>query len=296
MRLPDWAVMSRNMVNLLIGITASNDEQWIVPCISSLRRTLQGVLYKIVVLDNCSSDKTPIFAQQHGAEVISHACEQGEALNILLNQSHAEHTLLIHSDIIMLHQGWYDLLKQKLDKRIVLVSPNDIGLGNYLRSYGKGKPESSFMFFATRPVKAMGIIHRSHVKKFLKHPGVYPLRHFDFYGPHVTHRIPEMLQNKSKSWHALNVLPSRRLPQAWFQYENSKANWDAEWGYYDYGFGNFYSLDGFITHYHNWYSRQLKNDATELNPNGVPLAYIRGYSQRFLNDYQNDRVNLPDAK
>ena len=281
---------------LFIAITSFNDEQWIGVCISALRRTLQGESYKIIVLDNRSSDTTPILAQQHGAEVISHACEQGEALNILLHQSRAEHTLLIHSDVILLHHGWYDLLKQKLKESIVLVSPNDIGLGNYLRTYGDGKPESSFMFFATRPIKALGKMKRAYLKKFLKNPGLYPFRHFDFYGPHVTHRIPEVLQNKSKGWHAMNVLPSRRLPEAWFQYENPKANWDAEWGYYNYGFGNFYSLNGVITHYHNWYSRQLKNGATELNPNGVPLAYIRGYSQRFLNDYQNDRVNLPDVK
>ena len=66
---------------------------------------LQGESYDHV-LDNRSSD-TSHSAQQHGAEVISHACEQEKRL-ISCSTKAARNTHLIHSDVILLH-GWYDL-------------------------------------------------------------------------------------------------------------------------------------------------------------------------------------------
>jgi glycosyltransferase involved in cell wall biosynthesis len=284
---------------LFVGVTTFNDEQWIGICLSALRRTLQGVSYQLVVLDNCSADKTLEIARQSGAETLSYSCEQGEALNILLHHSRAKYTLLLHSDVVMLHPGWFALVKQQISKRVILVSPNDNGLGNYLRTYGAGKPESSFMFFATRPAQALAGWDKSllkyRLKKFRRKPFLYPLRHFDFYGPHVTHRIPQLLEGRGRGWFTMDVFPSRKLSEPWFTYNQPGANWYPEWGAYDYGFGNFYGIGGVITHYHNWYSRQMQSTLTGLNRNGVPYTYIHGYSRRFLDDYQYDRVNLPDV-
>jgi glycosyltransferase involved in cell wall biosynthesis len=255
---------------------------------------LKGVSYKVCVLDNSSSDETVSIARRLGAKVIIYKCPQDEALNILLHQSKARYTLFLHSDVILLNTDWYNLLSKKIINNVVLVSPEDIGLGNYLRTYGKGMPESSFMFFETKSLKALCNFSKDYLKKYLKQPAYYPIKHFNFYVAHITHKIPEILKNRSLSWIPMRVLPSRKLIDPWFQCSIPDANWGSDWGYYEYGFGNFYSLDGVVTHYHNWYSRQLHDDRSVLNPNGVPLAYIHEYSLRFLTDYQNASVHLPD--
>ena len=63
--------------------------------------------------------------------------------------------------------------------------------------------------------------------------------------------------------------------------------------------GNFYSLDGQITHYHNWFDRVPKDvpldsrDTTEGNGKGLPLAYLSLCTRRFIEDLKADRIVLP---
>ena len=56
--------------------------------------------------------------------------------------------------------------------------------------------------------------------------------------------------------------------------------WSEDLSYLRYAMGNFYSLDGLITHYHNWFDRVPKDvpidvlETTEGNGKGLPLAFL----------------------
>jgi len=68
-----------------------------------------------------------------------------------------------------------------------------------------------------------------------------------------------------------------------------------------YGLGNFYSIDGVVTHYHNWYERvDLKvnfqsKQTTEKNGIGFPIVYVKTYTEAFLSDYKNGCISIPKA-
>ena len=63
--------------------------------------------------------------------------------------------------------------------------------------------------------------------------------------------------------------------------------------------GNFYSLDGQITHYHNWFDRVPKDvpldslETTEGEGKGLPSAYLSLGTRNFIDDLQTGRVVLP---
>jgi hypothetical protein len=63
--------------------------------------------------------------------------------------------------------------------------------------------------------------------------------------------------------------------------------------------GNFYSLDGVITHYHNWFDRVPKDvaldstETTEGEGRGLPLAFLSLGTRRFLNDFRAGTLSLP---
>ena len=69
-----------------------------------------------------------------------------------------------------------------------------------------------------------------------------------------------------------------------------------------YGLGNFYSLNGQITHYHNWFDRVGlgSNDfdpaSTETVPpeGGIPKAYLQICSRRFLADLESGALRVPE--
>jgi hypothetical protein len=66
-----------------------------------------------------------------------------------------------------------------------------------------------------------------------------------------------------------------------------------------YAMGNFYSLDGEITHYHNWFDRVPKDvpltstETTEGDGKGLPLAYLSLGTRRFLEDLSAGTLILP---
>jgi hypothetical protein len=65
-----------------------------------------------------------------------------------------------------------------------------------------------------------------------------------------------------------------------------------------YGLGNFYSIDGTITHYHNWFERIIEDvpidsEKANLDQGGIPLAYIKVYTDAFLRDLRNETISLP---
>lgn len=65
--------------------------------------------------------------------------------------------------------------------------------------------------------------------------------------------------------------------------------------------GNFYSLDGVITHYHNWFDRVPKGvpmdslETTEGEGRGLPLAFLSAGTRRFLDDLAAGAVSLPSV-
>src|SRR5258705_6273377 len=53
-------------------IPAHNEELWIAKCLGSIRRAMQPVAepYEVIVVDDASTDSTPIIAQQMGARTL----------------------------------------------------------------------------------------------------------------------------------------------------------------------------------------------------------------------------------
>ena len=82
--------------------------------------------------------------------------------------------------------------------------------------------------------------------------------------------------------------------EAIYQPQFKPTHWRDTYSFYRYGLGNFYSLDGQMTHYHNWYDRtvassvKVDGNSQETFPakDGLPLAFVKAYTEKFLSDYQ----------
>src|SRR2546430_1715750 len=139
--------------DLFVGVTTWNSELFLEHCLRSIHRTTDGLRTRIAIVDNFSSDRSVEIGRGLGAEVRVEHCSQAIALNRLLAMSRARHTLLIHSDVILLSPEWYATCSRHLSGGIALVSPEDIGCGPLTRPYGAGMPESCFMLFDTAKAK-----------------------------------------------------------------------------------------------------------------------------------------------
>lgn len=283
----------RTCPELFVGVTSWNSECFLPICLESLRNTTENISLDLVVLDNYSSDRSREIAATRGARVITRRCNQGDALNILATLSKARYTLLIHSDVVFLNRNWFRLVSTLFDLGTALVSPNDIGCGPMSRPFGQGKPESSFMFFQTEAMRSLREIS-------IRRRRFWPIvtRRVNFYGNHVTHALPETLLAKKLNWKMMNVHASDRTQDPIYVPEFKPAVWSDELAYLRYGLGNFYSIEGQITHYHNWYDRVPKNvdpASTEgtSNSGGFPLAYVSAYTKAFVRDYMCGEVHLP---
>jgi hypothetical protein len=160
------------------------------------------------------------------------------------------------------------------------------------RPFGLNMPESSFMFFNTKLIKKcrhLGI-STSRNRFFLHYE-------FDFNGDHVTHNIPATLSRQGFRWFAMNVLTSNVVSEPLFIPSKPPAVWSDELMYLRYGLGNFYSIDGIITHYHNWYDRISTRSHSIVgaveSKKDFPADFIHDYTLRFLSDYQQSNLDLP---
>lgn len=278
---------------LNVGITTWNSEFFLPHCLASLRHTVPGA--ELTVLDNNSSDRTVAIARDFGAAIMSKSCSQGDALDVLARSAARKYTLLIHSDVVLLSPDWWTTVHRHLETGMSLVSPEDIGCGPYTRPWGKGMPESSFLCFRTDAFPKL------QVRRWRRRFGIrYFRRQVDFFGEHVTYNLPSRLQQAGLRWRAMAVHPSRSLPTALFTPEWRTEHWRDELGKLEYGLGNFYSLDGVVTHYHNWYDRRIDmtrshgpRDTLEINGTGMPAAFLKAYSGKFVEDYTTGHVNLP---
>jgi glycosyltransferase involved in cell wall biosynthesis len=286
--------------DLFVGITTSNSSRFIGYCLDALRERTQGVHLRAVVLDNYSTDDTVAIAGRKGAAVVLKACTQPDAMNALLRQSCSPFTLLMHADTVLLGDDWFERCAQKAADH-ALVSPEDIGCGPFSRPFGRGMPESSFLFFNTAMIRKT-----RQWRVFRWHRLPMPRRVLNLYADHVTHSLPETLRQRGLTWYPMDVHVSERtdspiytpppgpIPADWV--------WKDDLAYYRYGLGNFYSIDGTITHYHNWYERlctdvpsDSRRTTTHDGSRGFPLAYVRAYTERFLNDLNTQQIRLPVA-
>ena len=284
----------KKMPEVFIGITTWNSELFLPLCLESIQKTLPEA--QVVIVDNVSTDDTQAIAKRFNHRLIVKRCGQAEALNILASSSRSPYTVLIHADIIFLSNQWASRCISKLTDKTVLVSPEDIGCGPYTRPWGKDKPESSFMFFKTECFKQVSITRR--YQRF-KIP--YYKQEMDFYGDHITYNIPERIESAGFSWHPMQVHVSDYLDQSYYIPPFQPRHWRDDLAHLRYGLGNFYSLDGEIMHYHNWYDRVPKaidinsTETADKNGNGPPLAYVSLYTKHFLEDYQSNSIILPQT-
>ena len=280
--------------NLYIGITSWNSQLFLPSCLDSIRRTTDARNIHICVLDNGSTDASAKIASDFGAEVLVRSCTQPEALQELVQRSSGQYTLLLHADVILLASDWLELCTAKLTGRTVLISPEDVGCGPLTRPFGAGMPESSFMLFATEGLRRA---QRFTWRRRFRIP--FPRREFDFSGSHVTHNIPLRLAQRGLKWQPMNVYVSNLEARPLFRPDPSATLWTEELGYLRYGLGNFYGIDGQITHYHNWYDRVVTSSKDGTRPSNTsqrrefPADFINAYSQRFLADYRAGTVDLP---
>lgn len=286
-----------NNLDLFIGITSWNSERFLDVCLSAIKKTTEGVHHEVMVLDNCSNDDSVLVAKKHGARVLSRGVSQADALNVLLRESNAKYTLLIHADTVLLDEGWFERIVAVMDKNTVLVSPEDTGCGLMSRFHGKGHPESSFMFFATDMVKACRD-WRVTKRRFRIPTQIRKTLSFD--GPHLTHQLVELFEGYGKKVKLLKVLYSTVRPTAVYeQPEVTSSEWVPALAHLDYGLGNFYVIDGVISHYHNWYDRvsvhhHMRDAATtEPENKGYPVEFVKQYTAKFISDYYAKNISTP---
>lgn len=277
--------------DLFIGITSWNSALFLPHCLEAICATTAGVATKVVVLDNCSDDGSAEIARDFGATVSQKRCGQADALNRLVAHSRAPYTLLMHSDVILLHQNWFRICRAKLTNSVVLISPEDIGCGPLTRPFGIGKPESSFLLFKTSGLR---LLRTTRWRRRWRLP--LPERAVDFYGDHITHNLPAQLARLGLTWCPMAVHWSDRVENPIFEPANWSRVWSEELAFLRYGLGNFYSVNGVVTHYHNWYdrvSRHVTRVAARSNQNDFAPDYIHTYTSAFLSDLAGGRVVIP---
>lgn len=277
---------------LFIAIPTWNSGLFLEACLRQIVLTCRGLRYEVGVLDNGSADATVSIARAHGCRVEVHEYLLPDALNRLMKWSRAPYTLFIHADTILLDPEWFARCAAKLTGTNALVSPQDIGCGPYTRPWGRGKPESSFMLFRTADLRRLRRIRW--VRRFRLR---MPQRIVNFYSPNVTHYLPGELEQHARTWVPMKVHTSRNLARPVYVPDRDVKCWTDELGYLEYGLGNFYSLDGVITHYHNWYERLFENANDKPKPDkaGIPIDYIAERSRQFLANLAAGAIALPNT-
>jgi glycosyltransferase involved in cell wall biosynthesis len=280
--------------DLFVGVTTWNSELFLEHCLRSVHKTTEGLRIRIGVVDNFSNDRSVEIAQDMHANVRLERCSQAIALNRLLSMSSARHTLLIHSDVILLSRDWYATCSNRLTGSVALVSPEDIGCGPLTRPYGVGMPESCFMLFDTAKARRARNVTWSRRGGL---PWPYLRLNLDHY--YVTHNLPKTFERCGYTWCAMKVHASPKEAEPIYTPPFTPEYWSEELSYLRYAMGNFYSLDGNIIHYHNWFDRVPKNvptgslETTEGHGKGLPLAFLSLGTRRLIEDLEIDRVIMP---
>lgn len=278
--------------DLFVGVTSWNSQLFLPSCLKSIRETTRNIPVHLHVIDNCSVDQSAEIALGYGAAVTVQKCTQAEALNFLIETTRCTYTLLIHADVVLLNPYWLEICADKLSVNTVLVSPEDIGCGPLTRPFGANKPESSFMLFKTTKLKSLRKLAWKKNNQL-----IWPYHHFDFSGGHLTHNMPKLLESRGCGWFPMNVYVSNMGDEPYFIPKGRPQIWSQELSYLRYGLGNFYGIEGKITHYHNWYDRVVStrggNGDHSKRGKEFPAEFINDYSDRFLRDYTKHQVDYP---
>jgi len=288
------ALMARD---LFVGITTWNSATFLPHSLAAVRRHTDERRTRLMILDNFSTDGTVDVARRFGAEVVQRRSGQAAALADLFNFSRSELTLLLHADVVLLTPQWLEVCARHLTSNVALVSPEDIGCGPYTRPHGRDQPESSFMLFRTAAARRT---RRWQWRRRFKLR--LPYRAIDFNGEHITYNLPRRLTEQGLGWTAMRVHTSDRLAAPIYAPRFDAPMWKAELAMYRYGLGNFYSLDGVVTHYHNWFERafeEVEDDSTRTLPEasgGLPLAFLKKYTRNFLDDLAYGSVRIPEVR
>ena len=122
----------------------------------------------------------------------------------------------------------------------------------------------------------------------------------DFYGDHITYNLPRRLAAANLSWLPMSVHLSASAEEPYFVPKFPLKHWLPQMGHLRYGLGNFYSLGGVVTHYHNWYDRRVvrtkefeEKETLEVDGGGVPVAYLKAYTDNFIADYWRGTISIP---
>jgi glycosyltransferase involved in cell wall biosynthesis len=215
----------RSRPDVFIGITSWNSALFLPICLRAIQENSAALNLRIMVLDNMSNDNSAGIAKALGAEVLVHKCTQPDALNKLLSSSDAPYTLLLHADVVLLDNRWFDLCRSKINEKTILVSPEDIGCGPYSRPFGIGMPESSFMFSSTAALRCTSI------SRWERWHGIpVPRRAVDFYGSHVTHRLPQRLSEHGHDWFPMLVHPSVTVSRRSTRRPSTPRSGPMNWG------------------------------------------------------------------
>lgn len=279
--------------NLFVGITSWNSEALLPLCLDSLRKSVPDA--QIHVFDNGSVDASVKIATDFGATVTIGNLGQAQALNFLARASSRRYTLLIHSDVVFASSIWLDVVAAEAAEQVALIAPEDIGCGQYTRTWGKGMPESSFLFFITKH------LNRHRIRPRAGRFGLPSLqRDIDLYGEHITYNLPRRIHDAGLVWKAMEVHLSERMPEPFYTPDFVPGYWTPELGHLRYGLGNFYSINGHVTHYHNWYDRRLSTTQTsdsratsEVDGGGVPLAFLKAACDNLISDYNAGSLRIP---
>jgi glycosyltransferase involved in cell wall biosynthesis len=282
--------------DLFVGITTWNSAAFLPHSLAALRRNTDQRRTRVMILDNFSTDATAEIARSFGAEVVTRHSGQAMALADLFNFSRSDLTLLLHADVVLLTPDWLEVCARHLDGNVALVSPEDIGCGPFTRPWGHDKPESSFLLFRTALARRTRRWQRRQRFKLL-----LPYRAIDFNGDHITYNLPNSLAARGLGWRPMRVHTSLPTEAPIYAPRFEAPQWRPELAMYRYGLGNFYSIDGVITHYHNWFERafeDVEDDSARTLPEtsgGLPLAFIKAYTRNFLEDLARGAVQMPEV-
>ena len=282
-------------MRLFVGMTTWNSAAFLPTSLAALRAMTDERDTRLVVLDNNSTDATVSIARRFGAEIVVRKDSgQGQALIDLFNFSRSEFTLLLHADVVLLDRRWLDVCAAHLTGNVALVSPEDIGCGPYTRPWGHDMPESSFLLFRTKLARRTRVWFRRQRFKL-----TLPFRGIDVMGEHITYNLPARLHTHGLEWRAMRVHTSARTETPIYTPRFDAPMWKPDYATYRYGLGNFYSLDGVVTHYHNWFERAVEDVADDSDrtlpaaSGGLPLAFLKRYTRAFLDDFARGTVEIP---
>ncbi|MFN7986197.1 MAG: glycosyltransferase [Thermoanaerobaculia bacterium] len=280
--------------DLFVGITTWESELFLEACLRSVWRCTEGVRLRVGVVDNVSRDRSVEIARDLGARVHVEHCSQAIALNRLLAMSEARHTLLLHSDVVLLSARWYPTCSRHLSGSVALVSPEDVGCGPLTRPYGAGMPESCFLLFDTQKARKCRTV------AWVSTRGIpIPTLRLDLEHYYVTHDLPAALGRRGFTWKAMRVHASPKDTARCYEPPFTPEYWSEELSYLRYAMGNFYSLDGEVTHYHNWFDRVPKDvpagslETSEGDGRGLPLEFLTLGTRRFLEDLAAGAIVTP---